>query len=158
MRADNIGGPWVLVTADFGAAGGVRGVYEDPYLFIDANDHYHLLFHVYETGEPGMTCHNSTVSAHLFSLDGFRWHTTSEQPYTAVVALSDGTTMTLATRERPKLFFDAAGTPTHLFNGVCHFPARFPTMLSRMTPLKFILRSSSARACPAGRVRFPRTR
>ena len=28
-------------------------------------------------------------------------------------------TITVATRERPKLFFDETGQMTHLFNGVC---------------------------------------
>lgn len=91
---------------------------EDPYLYM-VNDTFHLLFHVYETGEPGSTCANSTVSAHLFSLDGYEWHTTSTQPYGTTVPLSDGTNFTVATRERPKFFFDhATGQPTHLINGV----------------------------------------
>ena len=51
------------------------------------------------------TCANSTVSAHLFSLDGYEWHTTSTQPYGTTVPLSDGTNFTVATRERPKFFF-----------------------------------------------------
>ena len=61
-RAERISGPWTLVTASLSAGGGVYGVHEDPYLFMDHSDHWHLLFHVYETGEPGMTCGNSTVS------------------------------------------------------------------------------------------------
>ena len=61
-RAGQISGPWSLVTPTLSAPGGVYGVYEDPYLFMDNQDHWHLLFHVYETGEPGMTCGNSTVS------------------------------------------------------------------------------------------------
>jgi hypothetical protein len=28
----------------------------------------------------------------------------------------------MSTRERPKLLFNAAGDPTHLFNGVCPMP------------------------------------
>ena len=65
-------------------------MYEDPYLFTDAFDNWHLLYHVYETGEPGITCRNSTVSAHSFSVDGHTWHTTTPQPYGTVVELAGG--------------------------------------------------------------------
>ena len=60
-RAERIWGPWSLVTATLSAPGGVFGVYEDPYLYM-SGDTFHLLFHVYETGEPGTTCVHSTVS------------------------------------------------------------------------------------------------
>jgi hypothetical protein len=122
-RAEHISGPWRLVTASLSAGGGVYGVYEDPYLFMDRNDYWHLLFHVYETGEPGMTCGNSTVSAHLFSLDGYEWHTTPVQPYGTQILLGDGTTMTVSTRERPKIHFDDNRRATHLFNGVSALPS-----------------------------------
>ena len=39
------------------------------------------------------------------------------------VALTSGETITVATRERPKLVVDAAGRKTHLVNGVCSAPA-----------------------------------
>ena len=41
------------------------------------------------------------------------------QPYGTVVALQGGGTVQVATRERPKLRFDASGRMTHLLNGVC---------------------------------------
>ena len=61
-------------------------------------------------------------SAHSFSADGFRWHMSAVPPYGTQVRLADGSAVTVATRERPKLFFDAAGKKTHLINGVCSAP------------------------------------
>ena len=63
------------------------------------------------------------IAAHLFSLDGYVWHTTPVQPYSTQVSLSDGTALTVSTRERPKFYFDEQGRPTHLFNGVSALPS-----------------------------------
>ncbi len=43
------------------------------------------------------------------------------------VALTTGETITVATRERPKLLFGAGGVPTHLVNGVCSAASCAPT-------------------------------
>lgn len=117
LRADTIKGPWNKVTS-FSHGGGPSGNYEDPYLYTDKRGHFHLIYHVYQTF-PAYECVNSTVSAHVFSVDGFSWQAHPTQPYTTQVALSTGNTITVSTRERPKMFFDKSGTPTHLFNGVC---------------------------------------
>ena len=60
---------------------------------------------------------NSTVSMHTYSKDGFTWHAGAEQPYTTQVETTAGI-VTVSTRERPKLVFNAAGQMTHLVNGV----------------------------------------
>ena len=60
---------------------------------------------------------NSTVSMHTFSEDGYTWHAGAEQPYTTQVETTAGT-ITVSTRERPKLFFNKAGQMTHLVTGV----------------------------------------
>lgn len=70
----------------------------------------------------GHECVNSTVSAHAFSEDGFTWFMSPVSPYGTQVELTTGETVTVATRERPKLYFDANGQKTHLFNGVCGAP------------------------------------
>jgi len=62
---------------------------------------------------------DTLVSAHAWSADGFNWTFSPVQPYTSQVKLSTGETITVSTRERPKLYFDKAGRMTHLFNGVC---------------------------------------
>ena len=47
------------------------------------------------------------------------WFTSPTQPYSTSITLGNGSTVQFATRERPKLRFDANGTMTHLLNGVC---------------------------------------
>ena len=88
-------------------------------VFTDARGNFHCFYHVYTKDPPGPAqCTDSTVSAHAFSEDGFEWHTAKVPPYGTQVNLSTGETVTVATRERPKPFFQN-GTMTHLFNGVC---------------------------------------
>ena len=111
---------------------------------------WHVIYHVYNTddgkqGGPG-ACRNTTVSGHIFSEDGLAWcvlesmialslkrsedvialssrrHASPTSPYSAQVALAGGRGVTVSTRERPNLFFDAAGQMTHLFNAVCANP------------------------------------
>eukprot|EP00656_Telonema_subtile_P017684 TRINITY_DN19527_c0_g1_i3.p1 TRINITY_DN19527_c0_g1~~TRINITY_DN19527_c0_g1_i3.p1 ORF type:complete len:160 (+),score=29.22 TRINITY_DN19527_c0_g1_i3:97-576(+) len=93
-------------------------------LYTDQRDNFHLLYHVYNTNQERKQCVTSTVSAHVFSEDGFTWHTSPTQPYSTQVAVLDRTSgqvsaITVSTRERPKILFDKAGKMTHLFNGVC---------------------------------------
>jgi hypothetical protein len=79
------------------------------------------------TDLPPTQCVDSTVSAHSSSPDGFTWTMSKTAPYGAQVELksTSGTSgggtsfVTVATRERPKPFFDEAGTMLHLLNGVC---------------------------------------
>ena len=77
------------------------------------------MYNTHENPPHGHECFNSTVAAHAFSKDGFTWHMSPEPPYTTQIELTNGTTVTVATRERPKMWFDRAGRKTHLFNGVC---------------------------------------
>lgn len=58
------------------------------------------------------------VSGHAFSPDGLTWAVSPDPPYGAVVDFTDGTSVVVPTRERPKLIFGADGNPTHLVNGV----------------------------------------
>lgn len=119
-RAESISGPWETVST-FTHSGGPAGNYEDPFLYADHRG-FHLLYHVYNTHENpphGHECFNSTVSAHGFSVDGFTWYTSPTQPYGTQIELTTGETITVATRERPKLYIDSTGRKTHLFNGVC---------------------------------------
>jgi hypothetical protein len=105
-----------------------------PFLYIDARGNFHILYHVYRTGPVGGDAHNclpghdgAVVSGHYFSEDGLAWFTSPTQPYGNTIALDDGSTMLLTTRERPKMLFNAAGEPTHLSNGVCPSPGGFNT-------------------------------
>ena len=86
LRADNITGPWTLVSQiRMSAQNGPVGTYEDPFLYSDQRGLWHLLYHMYITTENpphGHECVNSTVSAHAYSLDGFHWFVSPHQPYT----------------------------------------------------------------------------
>ena len=121
-RADHIAGPYsVIAELPSGKIpGGVVGNYEDPQLFTDKRGHFHAIYHVYTYGDSGY-CVNATVSAHAFSRDGFTWHVSSQAPYSTQLELTTGETITLATRERPKPFFQN-GKMTHLVQGVCGSP------------------------------------
>jgi len=118
LSAPALGGPWAALW-DI-PAGGVPGTYEDPFLFIDPRGNWHVLYHVYNATTPCGDCDSEVVSGHVFSRDGRVWNSATVQPFTNVVAVVGAGDWTLATRERPKLMFDArTGDPTHLLNGVC---------------------------------------
>lgn len=116
MRAEDIHGPWSLVTSHVSHQGGPAGKYEDPVLYTDKRG-FHVFFHVYNYADRE-TCVDATVSAHIFSEDGHEWHGSPVQPYGTQIEVEGGKTITVSTRERPKLFFDDKGQMTHLFNGV----------------------------------------
>lgn len=147
-RADAITGPWARVTSIWNANSSRERPrdwhYEDPCLFATSRG-WHILFHAgvrdNSTGA-GNDCTESNVAAHMFSSDGYRWHASPIPPYGTQVELafpqgvqrggygldsavptdvahSRSRTITVATRERPKLIFNAAGEATHLVNGVC---------------------------------------
>lgn len=115
-RAESISGPWSDVTS-FSHDGGPEGKYEDPVLYTDKRG-FHVFYHVYNYADRD-ECVDATVSAHVYSEDGFTWHASPTQPYGTQIEVEDGKTVTVSTRERPKLFFDSSGQMTHLFNGVC---------------------------------------
>lgn len=58
--------------------------------------------------------------AHRLTLSFYAQHPVS--PYGTHIHVTGGDVV-VSTRERPKLFFDASGQMTHLFNGVCAAPA-----------------------------------
>lgn len=128
--AQGFGGPWekpvAVATAD--KRRGAR--WEDPFLWQDLRGHWHVIAHVFAsehcgTSDPkSVTPSCNPVSGHLFSRDGLtNWTTSDVEPYSFVVKYDDGTSGLLATRERPKLFFDPiTGEPTHLYNAAAPMP------------------------------------
>lgn len=120
----NVTGPWRHVTGI--AMKGTPGIFEDPFLFIDVRGHWHVLFHTYTLTCDTPRCDPTSISGHSFSRDGLTWHSSCVQPYFNTANVTDGTVVTMSTRERPKLLFNAAGEPTHLFNGVCPTPNCYP--------------------------------
>lgn len=86
--------------------------------YLDARNNFHVLYHVYNITTPCVACDSPIVSGHDFSEDGLTWYSAPGQPFGNQYTTTDGHTVTVSTRERPKLMFDASGTPTHLINGV----------------------------------------
>ena len=130
-RSDSILGPWTDIVYADGAEldnhkGGPQGHYEDPNLYIDHRGHFHVIWHVYRYAENpphGHECVDSTVSGHSYSPDGLAWYDSPIQPYTTQILLTSGLTVTVATRERPRLLFDSStGQMTHLLAATCSAP------------------------------------
>lgn len=97
--------------------------WEDPFLWFDRPAGvWRLLTHAYNA-----TNHTVQVllGASAQSSNASLWSTWTAAPYdapayTAFVNLTDGTTMQLSRRERPKLLLNATtGAPAVLYNGVC---------------------------------------
>lgn len=66
---------------------------------------------------PGMGPCGFWAGGHMASVDGTQW-TPIYRAYNTTVFTDDGKATTFQRRERPKLIFDGAMRPTHLFNGV----------------------------------------
>ena len=81
---------------------------EDPGLFRDARGNFHILSHA-AWGAPG-------PGGHSFSADGRHWHFAG-RAYGFEVEYTDGTSQTLARRERPQVLM-IDGQPAVLYNGV----------------------------------------
>eukprot|EP00092_Neocalanus_flemingeri_P006366 GFUD01006852.1.p1 GENE.GFUD01006852.1~~GFUD01006852.1.p1 ORF type:complete len:425 (-),score=72.46 GFUD01006852.1:207-1367(-) len=125
-KAASISGPWTDVSNITINHTNTHTYYEDPFLWIDSRNMWHLLMHSYNTKEDRTQCSNSTVSVHVFSKDGYEWKLGKEQPYTTQVAVEHhggSYTITVATRERPKLLFSPSGSPSHLVTAVCSAPS-----------------------------------
>jgi hypothetical protein len=87
---------------------------EDPFMWIDKRDNWHIINHAYNNYEYAQ-CGNSTASAHFFSADGKKWTTLGTRPYDHTVHYDDGTSHTYTTLERPNLHFDrVTGQLTHI--------------------------------------------
>ena len=137
-RAHAVVGPWLKVSSIWNPTSSRQRPktwhYEDAFLFTTRRG-WHALFHAGvrdNSTAAGHDCSHATVSAHMFSLDGFEWHASAISPYgTQVEVLQDEAgaeragkrAITVATRERPKLRFNSAGEITHLINGVCGAPS-----------------------------------
>jgi len=110
-------GPWTRVNFNFHGDAG-KGTWEDPFIWFDSRHKvWKLLSHVYEGTGPNYA---TRVGGYGYSEDFSNWTRFPTQPFDNKVKLTNGQTVTLSTRERPKLFFDTDGiTPVALFNGAC---------------------------------------
>jgi hypothetical protein len=86
---------------------------EDPFLWVDSRGSFHIINHRFVQTE-STDCGRSTISSHVFSADGKRWHVwAGVEPYGHTVAYDDGSSVTFPTLERPNLHFDSTGRMTH---------------------------------------------
>jgi hypothetical protein len=90
-------------------------VQEDPTLFFDSDENFHVIVHAYP--QVGCKEYNCVVSGHGFSADGFKWYWSATPPFSSKVVHKNGSTQNYATRERPFLFVEN-GKPTALFTSV----------------------------------------
>jgi len=110
--ADSYQGPYVRQSSEPVFQNGN----EDPFIWRDPRGNYHLLLHSLEDGG-GFG--GPKVGRHAFSRDGIKWTFNSDTlTYNVTVHFTDGTVIDYYRRERPQLFFDQAGNPLYLSNGV----------------------------------------
>eukprot|EP00937_MAST-01D_sp_MAST-1D-sp2_P006230 g6230.t1 len=121
IRASQSGtpeGPWDAPVAVHPPNSNARH-WEDPFLWIDARGHFHVLSHTWSA----LAYPSNAISGHAFSIDGgaSSWQFSADEPYNNSIRHGDGTVQHFATLERPKLLFtdlERPHTPTHLINGV----------------------------------------
>ena len=96
---------------------------EDPFVWWSAADNrFHLIAHGFRMGMVNRTVGSSNgygFYAEAPSAFGPWLVQETRVLYTSTVPLTNGSTMELLRRERPKLVLDSMGRPLHLFNGVC---------------------------------------
>lgn len=113
--ADSWRGPYFVTVPD-DAINNEPKKQEDPFMWRDRRGNWHTLVHLM-FDPPGAGPCGLWSGGHMFSRDGTSWSPIF-RAYNTTVALDGGGSVTFQRRERPKLIFDANGTPTHLYNGV----------------------------------------
>lgn len=108
-------GPYTPITKDITNCTRCQ---EDPFMWKDARGNWHVLYHkMFDPAGSSPIPSPGWAGGHSFSEDGISWSPIS-RAYNTSMVLSDGTSLELKRRERPKLIFDSDGvTPTHLSNG-----------------------------------------
>lgn len=71
--------------------------------------HHHLSLTLHPHASLVYIIRGCAVSGHYFSPDGMTWAASPNAPYGNHVDFTDGSSMVVSTRERPKLVFDSAG-------------------------------------------------
>lgn len=109
--SDSYKGPFKTVRNYIGVYG------EDPYLWRDKNNNFHILFQGgnYGHGLPGYVGHFHTA----YSQNGFDWNVANlTTAYNQTINLKNGSEVQVYRRERSQLLFNDDGQPSYLFNGV----------------------------------------
>jgi hypothetical protein len=95
--------------------------FEDPYIWWDQQSHrWRALLHQIPSGVgSGINVGGTAVSETPELFGPWRYQTPTTPAYTKIVQQSDGTNITFARRERPKLLLGDSGAPEVLYTGVC---------------------------------------
>ena len=127
INLDVFNGSWTHLTdlhfPDSWSGSGLRN--EDPYLWIDHRNNFHLLAHRYDYRQgypwnPDALPLPLLVSGHGYSTDMINWEfNVEQQPYVPQIHFENGTIQNFSTFERPHFIFNTStGFPSHLVNGV----------------------------------------
>lgn len=88
---------------------------EDPWIWRDANNHWHALLHDMSPDLP--------AGRHAFSRDGLSWSITADLAYDGNITFADGSRVAFSKRERPHLLLDPkTRAPLALSTGVMQHP------------------------------------
>ena len=87
---------------------------EDPFLWVDTRDNWHMLYHA-AGGGLTTNCGNGSVAQHYYSQDeGKTWTTQPDiHPYAPIIQWADGE-QAYNTLERPHVYFDENGVMIYL--------------------------------------------
>ena len=116
LTTTKLGDPWIHYADIASTARLDHGVQEDPFLYIDKRNNWHIINHAYDTTQTDH-CENSILSAHMYSTNGIEWNILKHpnvEPYGHTVSYEDGSTHTYTTLERPNLHFNTDGIMTHI--------------------------------------------
>eukprot|EP00670_Eutreptiella_braarudii_P020086 CAMPEP_0174362142 /NCGR_PEP_ID=MMETSP0811_2-20130205/62904_1 /TAXON_ID=73025 ORGANISM="Eutreptiella gymnastica-like, Strain CCMP1594" /NCGR_SAMPLE_ID=MMETSP0811_2 /ASSEMBLY_ACC=CAM_ASM_000667 /LENGTH=442 /DNA_ID=CAMNT_0015499519 /DNA_START=53 /DNA_END=1381 /DNA_ORIENTATION=+ len=91
---------------------------EDPYVW-QTGGVFHMLVH--DSSSAGYSNPQKYAGKHAFSRDGLHWTVSPDVPYSATVALANGTLVLYARRERPELVV-IAGRPAALITAISAQP------------------------------------
>ena len=105
---------------------------EDPYLWVDKRDHWHIINHAYSMNQTA-ECAASVLSTHFFSVDGKDWRCSDTEPYGHRVQYDDGTNHTYAKKIAASLYF-LAGWPPALLPVSCWLLSRRAVCFGRWLP------------------------
>merc|ERR1719215_173696 len=87
---------------------------EDPYFWKDARGNFHMLTHKKDKSVPSPERDGSL--GHFFSSDGIAWSASANSPVSEIIALQDGTSVSVKKMARPQLFV-RGGVPQYISIG-----------------------------------------
>ena len=124
FRTDRLAGPWALASTIRLPCVGPRPtaprVYEDPFMYLERDGSWHVIWHAFNGTTPCGDCDDGLVAAHHASPDGIHWRESATPPFDNAIRFTNGSTVVVSTRERPVLVRAAPGGGfSHIVSAVC---------------------------------------